>query len=234
MNPLTKKKTPNLLIGIIITLICVTGFVLVHQTKGIDAPSRNRNLKTDLRNGLPKTPTGILKTVNKANLFLNTIRESLKQPRDFPFQPEWSSEVYNPTKEVTNEYQERLKRHALLRNFYTSEARFSSEFYQLHELLEAWNFDDDPIIRIVLFDTIQASSMKRESLEVDQNLLHPFMKEKLEKLIADDKKYINDLFTNTYKIDDPKFLESLMLIRPNVGFGAPDTHIEPNEPLLVR
>ena len=76
--------------------------------------------------------------------------------------------------------------------------------------------------------------MKRESLEVDQNLLHPFMKEKLEKLIADDKKYINDLFTNTYKIDDPKFLESLMLIRPNVGFGAPDTHIEPNEPLLVR
>ena len=215
-------------------VICATSLILVSQSKTKNGLEQNLNQKIVPSHSLTTNQLTDKVTSNQANALLKTIKESLQQPRDFPFQPVWSGEVYAPERNVDENYQKALERHVLLRNFYTSEARLSPEFKKLHELLDEWGFENDPIIRIRLYDTLGISASKRSQLNINQKLLHPLMKDKLEKLVADDKKYMKDLITHKYQINDPQFLEAFMDIRPKDGFGVPDTRIEPFEPLLIK
>lgn len=225
-----KNNIKKLLIGFCLTLICGIGLHLSCQSK----------VKNELKhflanqNTTPQKQLNLVSSVNKADALLKSVKESLKQPKNFPFQPKWSGDVFDPNRQIDSDYQNSLERHVMLRNFYTSSERFSEEFTQLHQLLEDQGFENDPIIRIRLYDTLSISNTKQGLLDVDQHLLHPFMKANLEKLVSDDKKYLKNLITNKYKIHDPQFLEKFMAIKPKGGFGTPDTRIEPFEPLLIQ
>lgn len=230
----SKRGTENLLIGICVSLICFTGWVLFTQQKGKAIQDGNTQNPIGIHSKQNKNQSVNKNTSTQANTFLKAVRENLKQPRDFPFHPKWSGDVYNPDREVVKEYQEALKKHVLLRQFYTSSLRFSPEFLKMSNLLDDWNADHDTIQCLQLFDALRMLESVNESLDSDPKLTPPQSTKGLEKISQRRKLTFSNWINDTFGIDDPKFLESLMMIRPKEGFGVPDTRIEPFEPLLEK
>ncbi|MDC0325148.1 hypothetical protein OAM01_00150, partial [bacterium] len=92
----------------------------------------------------------------------------------------------------------------------------------------------DPINRIKLFSNLRILEIHRKPFEADPALLNPHFKKDMEKLFFNYQRHLVNVITLNYQNDSPEFLESYMNIRPQDGFGVPDTRIEPNEPLLIR
>jgi hypothetical protein len=234
MRSANNYKKINLFIAFFIALICATGLFLIYQSKTKNHLEQNLIQKTAQRNFHTENQPADVQISNKANTFLQKIKESLRQPKDFPFQPVWSNEVYNPDRQFDKNYQKALKKHVTLRNFYTSEVRFSSEFLELHKLLADYGFENDPIISIRLFTNLRMLEMLRKPLDADPALMNPHLKKSITKQYNDLKYHVINVVALNYQIDSPDFLESYLKIRPDEGFGTPDTRIEINEPLLIK
>ncbi len=234
MQPATMNKQKNLVIGLCVALIIGIGLVLMFQSKIKNELEQNLEQKTAPRKVQSDNQLVDIETTNKANAFLKTIKESLRQPKDFPFQPTWSGEVYDPDREIDETYQKALKKHVMLRNFYTSEVRFSPEFLELHNLLADYGFENDPIICIKLFTNLRMLEMLRKPLNADPALIDPHLKKSITKQYDELQRHVINIVTLNYQINSPDFLESYMRIPPNEGFGTPDTRLEINEPLLIR
>ena len=234
MQSTPKKGLQNLIIGICCGLFCATGLVLISQSKSITELGKNMASTAVLNQGKGNNQPSTSTVANKATTFLQTVKESLNQPRDSPFQPEWSGEVYSPDRELDDAYQAALKRHVLLRQFYTSPQRYSPEFQKMYRLLVDWNFVPDTVQCMQLFDALQMIESIKESLNSDHTLTPQQSIKGLEKIYQDRTKNFAIWVKESFGSNDSEFLEALKMIRPKNSFGAPDTRIEPNEPLLVR
>ncbi len=234
MQPATMNKQKNLVIGLCVALIIGIGLVLMFQSKIKNELEQNLEQKTAPRKVQSDNQLVDIETTNKANAFLKTIKESLRQAKDFPFQPTWSGEVYDPEQEVDENYQKALQTHVMLRNFYTSEVRLSPEFLEMHKTLTFWGIDPDPIQCIQLFDALRMLESVDESLDTDPKLTPPQTTIGLQKIKDRRTAAFAVWIKNTFSIESTEFLEKLKMIKPKDSFGVPDTRIEPFEPLLIN
>jgi len=173
-------------------------------------------------------------TMTQAESLLQTVKAGLQQPRQFPFTPEWSEETYDPETPVDTETLKKLKRHVMVRNFYSSNARLTPAFRQLIELLSEWGIESDPILIQQLFGPLRGMEMQREMTRENPELVEPSIKKELQEMLITDKAYFSQVVKELLNIEDPAFITDLLKLRPKEGFGMPDTRIEPGERLLIQ
>lgn len=224
-----------------IILLTLSTLVVSTLLIGIRVKQKEHSLKS-IRFRPPSASVSINKknapakiaSLSQAETFYRMIKTGLEQPNQFPFHPQWSDERFDPNTAEDPVILDKLKRHVLLRNFYSSDARLTPEFGQLYDILEAWNVYPTPEILTCLFDSVRATELLRESMGENQELVHPTIKGDLQEMLHKDKFYLGRMVKEILGIENPEFIDSLLQIHPKVGFGRPDTRIEPGEFLLIQ
>jgi len=171
--------------------------------------------------------------LSQAQELLGRVKQRLEQPSAFPFQPTWSNEIFDPDGKRDADMLDRLKTHVRLRNFYSSYARLTPEFKQLYDLLSEWGIriEVDQIQDLYMcLEGIQSSMVP---LEENIELVDPRIRNELEDIHQRRKQSMSQVAKSRIQIKDDAFWDDFFRIQPKIGFGAPDTRIEPGEALLV-
>jgi len=233
-QPPTKIHKPLSLIHVMISTglvvwILLLGFRIIRkQVPSVEAADEKEST------AIVHRATAESNSGTQAESFFQQIKSGLQQPRLFPFKPELSGETYDPEIPLDAPAVERLKRHVMLRNFYTSPARLTAEFKALSDLLADHGLELDPILIRNLYTCLEWIESNRNLPQENPELVAHQIRHELDQMTADDTAYAVETAKNLLPVEDALFWSAFFEIRPKVPFPAPDTRVEPGEYLLIR